>query len=171
VRVNLSEWIFSVLPTDTVYYLPGGQAMYLVDALGRSDKKAVCCLHEQQAGYMALAHSQITGFGVCLTTSGPGATNALTPCAAAWADSVNVLFISGQCTSDSLAVPPMRTRGIQEVDIISMVNGITVDCRRPDTTVEARFFVDWILSYIDNHNVRPGPYWLDLPLDLQQAEV
>jgi acetolactate synthase-1/2/3 large subunit len=143
--------------------------MYLVDALARSDKDGVVALHEQGAGFMAIADAQINGFAVCLTTSGPGATNAITPCAAAWTDSVNVLFISGQATSNSLVGDTgLRTRGIQEVDIIPVVQPITVARCRPQTVKEAQGFIDFVLLRIHT-NTRPGSYWLDLPLDLQGA--
>src|SRR5512139_1642178 len=99
---------------DTVFYLPGGGCGPLVDALGQSGLKAVACLHEQGAGYAAVGYAQHRGFGVCLVTSGPGATNAMTPCLAAWVDSVPVLFISGQVMVKWLAPHGMRSRGTQE---------------------------------------------------------
>ena len=92
--MKTSDAIFNVLKdyTDTVFYVPGGGAMYLVDSLGRSGLLSVACLHEQGAGYAAIGHAMMRkGLGVCLVTSGPGATNAITPCAGAWMDSVPVL--------------------------------------------------------------------------------
>src|SRR5512138_1628970 len=103
--MKTSDAIFEILKqhVDTVFFVPGGGAMHLVDSLGKSGLKAVSCLHEQGAGFAAIGYAMSrNGLGVCLTTSGPGATNAVTPCAAAWMDSVPVLFISGQARSDSL---------------------------------------------------------------------
>src|SRR5512147_1792056 len=97
--MRLADAIFERLKakTDTVFFVPGGGAMFLVDALGRSGLKHVSAIHEQGAGFMALGYAMATGrLGVCLTTSGPGVTNAMTACLAAWMESVPVLFISGQ---------------------------------------------------------------------------
>src|SRR3972149_12218057 len=101
--------------------------MHLVDSLGKSGLQHISALHEQGAGFMALGYAQQRkGLGVCLVTSGPGATNALTPCAAAWMDSIPVLFVSGQAKSTPLIGDSgLRVRGVQEVDIISMVRPIT----------------------------------------------
>lgn len=123
---------------------------------------------------MALGHAMQTGgLGVCLTTSGPGATNAITPCAAAWMDSVAVLFISGQAKSTTLIGDSgLRVRGIQEVDIISLVKPIT---KRAYPIKFANHMIGGDIRD-DIHemaqlclNCRRGPCWLDIPLD-QQAE-
>src|SRR5512139_209837 len=123
--MNTSEAIWSIIAqyTDTVFFVPGGQAAFLVDALGRSGLKHISALHEQGAGFMAIGHAQaINGLGVCLVTSRPGATNAITPCAAAWMDSVPVLFISGQSNLNPNEM--LRVRGVQAVDITMMVDVI-----------------------------------------------
>src|SRR3989304_8858719 len=114
--MRVADAIFERLKqeTDTVFYLSGGLAADLVDALGYSSLKAVCCLHEQGAGFAAVAYAQHRGFGVCLTTSGPGATNAMTPCLAAWMDSVPVLFISGQVMVKWLGPPGVRLPRVAE---------------------------------------------------------
>ena len=112
---------------DTVFFVPGGQAAWLVDSLGKSGLRHISALHEQGAGFMALGYAQQRkGLGVCLVTSGPGSTNALTPCAAAWMDSIPVLFISGQAKSTTLiGNSGLRVKGVQEVFINAMVKAIT----------------------------------------------
>ena len=85
--MKTSDAIFDILKgyVDVVFFVPGGGAMHLVDSLGKSGLRHISALHEQGAGFMALGYAQQRkGLGVCLVTSGPGATNALTPCAAAW---------------------------------------------------------------------------------------
>ena len=171
--MRASDVIFDILKqyVDTVFFVSGGQAAFLVDSLGRSGLRYVACLHEQGAGFAALGYAmQRGGLGVCLVTSGPGATNALTPCAAAWMDSVPVLFISGQARSDSLIGDTgLRTRGIQEVDIISMVRPITKGAARYLNGKQLLSFVSfWVHTCLDN---RPGPCWLDVPLDVQSEEI
>ena len=173
--MKTSDAIFDILKgyVDTVFFVAGGGAMHLVDSLGRSGLRYVPCLHEQGAGFAALGYAmQRKGLGVCLVTSGPGATNAVTPCAAAWMDSVQVLFISGQARSDSLIGDTgLRTRGVQEVDIISIV--------KPVTKYAYRFNHKNYLIYRDIMrgaaqeclDGRPGPCWLDVPLDVQAEEI
>jgi len=145
--------------------------MHLVDSLGRSGLRYVPCLHEQGAGFSALGYAMARGgLGVCLVTSGPGATNAITPCAAAWMDSVPVLFISGQARSDSLiGNTGLRTRGVQEVDIIALVKPITKS--RQQLFSQSQY--DEILKAMIRICLddRPGPCWLDVPLDVQAEEV
>jgi len=149
--------------------------MHLIDSLGKSGLRHISALHEQGAGFMALGYAQQRkGLGVCLVTSGPGATNALTPCAAAWMDSVGVLFISGQTKSTTLIGDTgLRVRGVQEVNIISMVKPITKRAYTilfanhvagGDVRDDIRELCQLCLSD------RSGPCWIDIPLDVQ-AEV
>jgi acetolactate synthase-1/2/3 large subunit len=165
-RVADAIWKRLASEVDTVFYLPGGMCGPLVDALGQSGLRAVCCLHEQGAGFAAVGYAQHHGFGVCLTTSGPGATNAMTPCLAAWMDSVPVLFISGQVMVKWLALPGMRTRGTQE--------GPTIDMARPITKMAAQmreYDPLWdVMIDVCRHD-RPGPVWLSIPMDVQAADV
>ena len=172
--MKLSDAIFNLLKShvDTVFMLPGGGAMHLVDSLGRSGLRYVPCLHEQGAGFMALGYAmQRKGLGVCLVTSGPGSTNAITPCAAAWMDSVPVLFISGNARSDSLIGDTgLRTRGVQEVDIIPMVKPITKEAFR--LIPQWEYNTKWVERLVEIClSARPGPCWLDVPLDVQSEEI
>lgn len=153
---------------DTVFYLPGGGASFLVDALGLSGLRGVCCLHEQGAGYAAAAYAMLRGVGVCLTTSGPGASNAITPCLAAWVDSVPVIFISGQVQVRWLA-NGQRSKGVQEGPIIEMVRPITKYAVQPHTAIETVDALDHAL--VVAREGRPGPCWIDIPQDVQAAEV
>src|SRR4030067_743772 len=136
--MRVADKIFERLKqeVDTVFFLPGGGSGPLVDALGASGLRAVCCLHEQGAGYAAVGYAQYHGFGVCLVTSGPGATNAMTPCLAAWVDSVPVLIISGQVMLKWLAMDDMRSRGTQEAPTISLVQSIVKFCAMPEKPAE-----------------------------------
>ena len=169
--MRTSDMIFNRLrqEVDTVFYLPGGGAASLVDALGSSQLRAVCCSHEQGAGYAAVGYAQYNGFGVCLTTSGPGATNAITPCLAAWMDSVPVLFISGQVRTVWLRHEGMRFMGAQEADIIPMVKTIT---KLAHETIKPFRVMYWLEEAIRLcKEGRPGPCWLSIPMDVQGAEL
>jgi len=176
--MKTSDAIFDILKqyTDTVFFVPGGGAMHLVDSLGKSGLAHISALHEQGAAFMACGYAQYAGrLGVCLTTTGPGATNAITGCAAAWMDSIPVLFISGQAKSDTLiGNTGLRVRGVQEVDIISMVKPITKRAYRlifanhmigGDVRDDIRELAELCMEG------RRGPAWLDVPLDIQAEQL
>lgn len=168
--MNTSEAIWQIVKqyTDTVYFVPGGGAMYLVDALGRSGLKHISALHEQGAGFMAIGHAMATGgLGVCLVTSGPGATNAITPCAAAWMDSVPVLFISGQ--SNLHPDEGLRVRGVQAVNITMIVDPIVKITQETSDYKHATYWAQTMPVVCLKK--RPGPCWLDIPLNVQSEEV
>lgn len=169
--MRVADVIFQRLAqeVDTVFLVPGGGAMYLVDALGRSKLNYVAAIHEQGAGFMAIGYAMLKGLGVCLVTSGPGATNAITACLAAWTDSIPVLFISGQARSDTLAPFGMRTMGVQEGPTTRMVTPITKFCWEPldakDAVMTAMNMVEICMSD------RMGPCWLSIPQDVQGMEI
>jgi acetolactate synthase-1/2/3 large subunit len=170
--VKTSTAIFDALKAagvDCVYLVPGGGAMWLVDSLGNSGIPYVACLHEQGAGYAAIGHAMMSGkLAVCLTTSGPGATNALTPCAAAWVDSASVLFISGQSNSKTLA-RGQRSRGQQEIGIVPIVETITKIAHEAKNGIDAVETLEIMLwSCVSD---RQGPCWLSVPLDVQAEEI
>lgn len=172
--MRVADVIFQRLnfETDTVFFVAGGGSMFLVDALGRSGLRHVAAIHEQGAGAMALGYAmQSGGLGVCLTTSGPGATNAITPCLAAWMDSVPVLFISGQARTETLiGKSGLRSRGLQEVDIVPMVKSITKRAYQPETSGHDCLMAleDMIATCLSG---RRGPCWLSVPQDIQAVEV
>ena len=163
-----ADLIFEMLKphTDVVFMLPGGGACFLVDALGQSGIPYVPMLHEQGAGMAACGYAGISGkLGVCLVTSGPGATNAITACAAAWCDSFPVLFISGQ-TSFSTFNPKVRTSGVQSVNITPMLQGqITKMAWMPVNSDESIKCVHKMIRLC--LEARQGPCWLDIPMDVQ----
>lgn len=156
-----------------VFFLPGGGAMYLDDALACEKRlNAVACHHEQACGIAAEANGRTNtaGFGVALVTTGPGATNVLTPVAGAWIESLPMLVISGQVKRpDALRGRPLRQSGVQEVDVVAMVKPVTkfaVTIPSPEDTRRCFEEAIWHMR-----NGRPGPVWLDVPLDVQAAPI
>jgi len=156
-----------------VFFLPGGGAMYLDDALACEPRlEPVPCHHEQACGIAAEANGRVEGppFGVAVVTTGPGATNILTPVAGAWIDSLPLMIVSGQVKrADRLAGRSLRQGGVQEVDVVPMVARIT----KYAATVEAP---EHIAVHLDRalHAMlsgRCGPVWLDIPLDVQAAAI
>ena len=172
--MRVADYIFDHLKkhgVDHVFMLSGGGIMYLVDALGRSEIKYVCCHHEQAASIAAQAYGMYDdSLGVCLVTTGPGGTNALTGVGAAFMDSTPVLYISGQVKrSDFASLRNVRQYGAQENDIVSMAKPVTkyaVTVMRPeDVPYELEKCV-----YEATHG-RKGPVWLDIPLDVQSSKI
>lgn len=158
---------------EHVFLLPGGGAMYLVDAVGKhADIEVVACLHEQAAAISAEAYGRIhaCGIGVAVVTTGPGATNAITAVAGAWIESVPLLIISGQVKrADMLRDSPLRQKGVQEVDIISMVKSVTKYAKTVEDAEDIRYEMERALHIAKTG--RAGPVWLDVPLDVQASPV
>lgn len=157
-----------------VFIVTGGGAMFLTDGIACHGKiNPVPCLHEQAAAMAAIAYSEMKeGYGCCYVTTGCGGTNTVTGVLHAWQDHVPVIFVSGQCNRNEMmhiAKAPVRQIGFQEADIISIVKSITkyaVTIMEPDDVV---YCVEKALYLAKNGN--PGPVWLDIPLDIQEAEV
>lgn len=172
--MRLSDYVMQFLEEQKVkhiFMLSGGGIMYLVDSLGRSKIDYVCCHHEQAAGIAAQAYAmEKNNLGVCLVTTGPGGTNALTAAGAAYVDSTPVLFITGQVkTADFASLRNVRQFGAQENDIVSMAKPVTKYAETVIKAEEIRYHLEKAV-YIAMHG-RRGPVWLDIPLDIQNAEI
>jgi len=173
--MKLSDYVMSFLVAegvDHVFLLPGGGNMYLVDSAGRQEGLSyVVCLHEQAAAIAADGYAQFTGnLGAALVTTGPGGTNAVTGVAGAWAESTPLFILSGQVkTADIKPNGQMRTRGFQEIDIVSVVRPIT----KYAVTVKEPWMIRYHLEKAAHlaRTGRKGPVWLDIPLDVQRAEI
>lgn len=173
--MRVADYIFEFIANQGighVFFLPGGGAMHLNNALYRQPRlTAVSMLHEQGAAIAAEGYARTSGrFGVCLVTSGPGATNAITGLAGAWFESTPAFFISGQVKrSDLKGDSGLRQLGTQELDIVSMVTPLTkyavclLDPQRVRYELEKALYL--------MHNARKGPVWLDVPLDVQATEI
>lgn len=161
------------LGIQDVFFLPGGGAMYLNDALACESRiTAVPCHHEQACGIAAEAYGRThqSGFGVAMVTTGPGATNVLTPVAGAWIESLPLFILSGQVKRpDALRGRPLRQSGVQEVDVVSMVKPITKFAVTIDSPENARKCFEEAVWHM--REGRPGPVWLDVPLDVQAAPI
>ena len=172
---TVSDYVWNELSSlglEHVFLLPGGGCMYLVDALAKNSKiEAIPLLHEQSVGIAAEAYAQYkNSISVALVTTGPGGTNALTACAAAWTDSTPVIFISGQVKNEHLSNGTgLRQKGFQEIPIVEMVKPITKDSRLVRNPQEA-------INAIKELSIlaisgRPGPVWSDIPLDVQSSSI
>ena len=173
--MKLSDYVMVFLADKGirhVFMLPGGGCMHLVDALGRSDQlEYIACLHEQASSIAAESYAQHTnGLGAVLVTTGPGGTNTVTGLAAAWIDSTPVLFLSGQVKrSDRIGTSGVRQMGSQEVDIVPIVTPLTKYAVTVMDPEEIRFVLE--KAYYLAMYGRRGPVWIDIPLDVQAAEI
>lgn len=151
------------LGVDVVFGYPGGAIMPLYDALLASSVEHVLMRHEQAAAFAAVGYARATGrMGVCIGTSGPGATNLMTGVADAMADGVPLLVLTGQVASTALG-----TDAFQEVDTFGVALPITKHCAIVRSASElSAALVE--ASHIATHQ-RPGPVWLDLPKDVLSA--
>lgn len=173
--LKLSDYVINFivdLNIKHIFMLPGGGCMHLVDSIGRNKRiEFVGCLHEQAAVIAADGYAQYNdNIGVALVTTGPGSTNAITGVAAAWIDSTPLIIFSGQVKRKDLLVGKgVRQKGVQEVDIVSIIRPITkyaVTVLEPENI---RYYLEKAV-YIAK-NGRPGPVWLDIPLDVQGAVI
>lgn len=172
--MRLADYVIEFLEkleVKHIFMLSGGGIMYLVDALGHSQINYVCCHHEQAAGIAAQAYAiEKNALGVCMVTTGPGGTNALTAAGAAYVDSTPMLFLTGQVkTEDFASLRHVRQFGAQENDIVSMAKPVTkyaVTIMRAD---EIKYHMEKAV-YLATHG-RKGPVWLDIPLDIQNAQI
>ena len=155
-----------------VFMVAGGGAMHLVDALGRRDDiRYVCTLHEQAAAIAAEAYARVTNnLGVVLVTTGPGGTNALTGVAGGWLESTPMLVISGQVKrSDLRGSSGLRQRGPQELDIVSIARPVT---KYAETVMDPEAIGEMLDDALHAaRSDRPGPVWLDIPLDVQGSQI
>lgn len=173
--MKLSDFVFQFIAAQGVkhvFMFPGGGAMHLVDSLGRCKGiEYICNLHEQACAIAAEAYARVNNnLGVALVTTGPGGTNAITGVAAAWLDSTPCFFISGQVKRDDLTGDSgVRQLGVQEIDIVSLIRPITKYAVTIIDSASVRYHLEKAL-YLAKTG-RPGPVWIDIPLDVQATSV
>ncbi len=150
---------------DVMFGLPGGAILPVYDPIIDSSIRHILVRHEQGAGHMAEGYAAVTGKpGVAMVTSGPGATNIVTPLANAYMDSTPLVVVSGQVATGSIG-----TDAFQECDITGVTMGITKH--------------NWLIKDVDDiprvvaaafhvaTTGRPGPVLIDLPKDIANAPM
>jgi len=179
--MKLSDYVFQFVAdrgVRHVFLVTGGGAMHLNASLA-SEKRItpICNSHEQASAMCAESYGKaVNGLGVALVTTGPGGTNAITGVAGAWLDSTPTLFLSGQVKRpdrmfDAATNRPlgMRQLGVQEVDIVSIVKPITKYATVVLDPLDIRYELE--KAYYLALNGRPGPVWIDIPLDVQASPI
>lgn len=162
------------LCNETAFLVTGGACAFIVDAIGRNPKaNYVCFQHEQSAAMAADAVWRTSGkVGVTVSTSGPGATNLITGIACSWFDSIPTIHITGQVnhheSREALNVN-VRQSGFQETDIVSIVNSITKFSKKIESVEDLIFSLPLALKIALEG--RMGPVLLDVPMNIQKAQI
>ena len=153
-----------------VFTVSGGADLHLIHAIAaRKDIQFICPQGEQGASFAADAYARLTGMGCALATSGPGATNLITGIMASYCDSVPVLYLTGNQTRDRMEAHGTRGYGFQATPICEMVKPITKWAwteNRPE-----RVMATLCRAVAIAQSGRPGPVLIDLPDDVQRANV
>lgn len=177
-KIRIADYVANFLAEqlriDTVFLVSGGGMMFLSDGLAVDDRIDVVCNHHEQACAMAaVGYSKLKqDFGCAYLTTGCGGTNAMTGLLNAWQDSAPVFFVSGQVklkeTSHGLSTP-LRQFGVQEADIIALVEPISKYAVMVDDPLKIAYHLEKA-AHLAKHG-RPGPVWIDIPMDIQGAVV
>ena len=176
--IKLSDYVIKRLADWGVrhmFLVTGGGAMHLNDSIAGEPRITYVCNHHEQASAMAAeAYARLAGtIGVVNVTTGPGGINALNGVFGAWTDSVPMLILSGQVKREtcmrSRGIAGLRQLGDQEADIVGMVAGITKYAAMVDDPASIRYHLERAY-YLASHG-RPGPCWLDIPIDVQSAKI
>jgi acetolactate synthase I/II/III large subunit len=173
--MKLSDYVVKFLvekDIQTIFLVSGGGVMHLLDSVGKnSDIHYYCNYHEQACAHSAEAFSRVTGkVGACLVTTGPGGVNTLSGVASAWVDSIPILVLSGQVRQDLIAdYTKIRQKGPQEGNVVEMARPVTKYAITLVNPHKVRYELEKAIYLATNG--RPGPVWLDFPLDVQESEI
>ncbi len=155
-----------------VFEMVGGMITHLLDSLHRLGRvRTICVHHEQAAAFAADAMGRVSGApGVAMATSGPGATNLLTGIGSCYFDSSPAVFITGQVNrNEQKGTRPVRQLGFQETDIVSMARPITKAAWQAQRGEEVPGLLREAFQLAVSG--RPGPVLVDLPMDVQRADI
>lgn len=173
--MKLSDYIIDFIVENRVSHVfefVGGAITHLLDSMyDRTDIESISMHHEQAGSFAAEAYARVNGkLGVAMATSGPGALNMVTGIGSCYFDSVPCLFITGQVnTYEYKFKQPQRQIGFQETDIVSVVKQLTKYADMVVDPVKIRYHLEKAVYLAQSG--RPGPVLLDLPMNIQRAEI
>lgn len=176
-KLKLSDYVAQKvveLGINQVFMITGGGAMHLNQSLGLHPDLSVMFNHHEQASAMAAeAYARLTTKPALVNiTTGPGGTNTITGVHGAWTDSIPMLVISGQVKTSTIAQlnqPALRQLGDQEIGIVEVVSSITKYSVLIDDPNSIRYHLEKAF-YLATKG-RPGPVWIDIPIDIQSAMI
>ena len=169
--IKVSDYIINFFENkniDTAFTVSGGGCIHLIDSLRKSNKIQTYCVHHEQSALMASeGYTRETGnLSLNIVTTGPGGTNAITGLLGMWLDSIPGVIISGQVPSSQLSKGTgCRQIGDQEFDIIKTVESCTKYCLTISNAADLPKELE--KAYQIATTGRPGPVWIDVPLDIQ----
>ena len=177
IRVSdfIASYIYDELGVKDIFMVSGAGVMHLTDGVAKHGKLNPICVHHEQTTSMAIdAYSRACkNFAVGYFTTGPGGTNAITGLAGAWQDSVPCLFISGQVkkkeASYTTGIKRLRQFGVQELNIIPIVESVCKCAVFLDDPTRVRYEIERLVHIAKSG--RPGPVWIDIPMDVQAALI
>lgn len=175
--IKVSDYIFNFLKSkgiDTIFSVSGGMAAHLLNSVKEKDFTFICNYNEQACAMAAEGYTRLTNKPACvLVTNGPGSSNTLTGVLGAYQDSIPMVIISGQVPVNqslgSLNNINLRQFGVQECDIISIVKSITKYSVQVTNADDIPYQLG--KAYVEATTNRKGPVWLDIPLDIQSAQI
>tara|TARA_Y100000590_G_scaffold470704_1_gene668036 strand:+ start:12082 stop:13854 length:1773 start_codon:yes stop_codon:yes gene_type:complete len=173
--MRLADFVIEFLKKkniDTVFTVSGGGSIFLCDALYKAKNlKYISCHHEQAVSFAAESYSRFKNKpGAAIVTTGPGGTNCATGVACCWIDSVPTIFISGQVyLNQTIGSSGLRQIGVQEIDIINMIKKFTKYSAMVKNPQDIEYHLD--KAYFISTCGRPGPVWIDIPANIQNAKI
>lgn len=175
--MNVSEFIFDFFAqkgVNTAFMVTGGQAMYLNDAIGKNQNYHIICNHHEQACAMSAdAYGRIKNKpAIALVTAGPGSVNALNGVVGGYTDSSPMIVISGQANLSFVQYQDktrIRQFGVQGINVRPIVEPVVKYFITIDNVNKLAYYLE--KAYSEATTGRPGPVWVDVPLDIQNATV
>lgn len=173
--IKLSDYVIDFLVKQgicDIFTVSGGGIMHLLESVGLNKNIQYYCNHHEQAcAICAEAYSRVKGrMGCCLVTTGPGSTNALSGVVGAWYDSTPMIVISGQVKRELISdYSKVRQLACQEVNILDMARPVTKYIKTITDPQMIRYELE--KAIIKAEEGRPGPVWIDIPLDVQGSMI
>ena len=173
--MKLSDYVIEFLANEGIHHsfvISGGAIVHLADSANEHpEMQIIGTQHEQAAAAAADMYSRMTNnLGLCMTTSGPGATNLVTSVCNAFFDSIPIICITGQVARFRIKpTKGLRQKGFQETDIVSIFKSITKYSKLILNPLDIRYELEKAISIAKSG--RPGPVLLDIPDDLQREEI
>lgn len=173
--MKLSDYLAQFLAKEGIHHvfqIIGGASVHMVHSVAsRTDIECICVQHEQAGAMAAEAYARVTkNMGAAMATSGPGMTNLITGIGCAYFDSTPVIYITGQVnTNESRQGRTVRQIGFQETDIVEMVTPITKFAVQVTDAKDIRYLLE--KAFYIARSGRPGPVLIDIPMDIQRAEI
>lgn len=175
--MNVSEYIFDFFAEkgiDTAFVITGGQAMWLDDAIGKNGRYNIICTHHEQAATMSAdAYGRIKNKpAIALVTAGPASVNATNGVVGGYTDSSPMIVISGQSALAFVKyqdTTKIRQHGVQGINIKPLVESVTKFFITIDDPQKIKYYLEKAYCYATSG--RPGPVWIDVPLDIQKMEI